>query len=66
MAFTYVIGEKKRKLTRRRLEQSVFFFCAEHMDEDDPTPHALPRWVELESKVRTAEQRASTLPSRLT
>jgi hypothetical protein len=21
------------------------------MEEDDPTPHALPRWVELEYKV---------------
>ncbi len=26
-------------------------FFVEHMEEDDPTPHALPRWVELEYKV---------------
>jgi hypothetical protein len=26
---------------------------AEHMEEDDPTPHALPRWVELEYMVST-------------
>jgi hypothetical protein len=26
-------------------------FFAEHMEEDDPTPRALPRWVELEYQV---------------
>ena len=30
--------------------RTIFFFV-EHMEEDDPTPHALPRWVELEYKV---------------
>ncbi|KAH9956367.1 DUF431-domain-containing protein [Russula dissimulans] len=26
----------------------VLTYVIEHMEEDDPTPHALPRWVELE------------------
>ncbi|KAI0272808.1 SAM-dependent RNA methyltransferase [Russula aff. rugulosa BPL654] len=28
----------------------LFTYVIEHMEEDDPTPHALPRWVELEYK----------------
>lgn len=34
----------------QRKDQNNLFF-AEHMEEDDPTPRALPRWVELEYKV---------------
>lgn len=56
--FTYIIGELAFSLF-----QSLFMAhrpnptllcplnCTEHMEEDDETPRALPRWVELEYNV---------------
>jgi hypothetical protein len=35
------------------------------MEEDDPTPHALPRWVELEYKVSTNGTRPLPFPTQL-
>lgn len=63
MGFTYIIGEAYlngvslshlRKPTYRTSQSGH----AEHMEEDDPTPLALPRWIELEYKVGVVTSRA--------
>lgn len=61
MAFTYVIGEddfngayapcSKRENAKCQPVPTLELIFAEHMEEDDPTLRALPRWVELEYKV---------------
>ena len=43
----HVISEKVQRPTGTTFE----LILAEHMEEDDPTQCALPRWVELEYKV---------------
>ena len=43
------MSEKTQRPTGTTLE----LIFAEHMEEDDPTLRALPRWVELEYKVST-------------
>jgi len=55
------VRKREKEKDSVKIRSIKFFFFAEHMEEDDPTPHALPRWVELEYKV--SGERAHTLVS---
>jgi hypothetical protein len=53
------VRRKKERKKGTKREPNILF-RAEHMEADDPTPRALPRWVELEYNVsKKHEARAS-------
>lgn len=59
MGFSYVIGECFSLSAFRAL--NVFYYI-EHMEDDEETSRAIPKWVELEYSVRTISRSSPSSP----